>query len=412
MALGLTLSLFIGLALGLFGGGGSILAVPILTYVLGVPPKAAIAASLLIVGVTSAAALVTHVRGGLVVFRTGLLFGVAAMLGAYAGGSVTRFIPDSILLLGFGIMMLVTAAAMLRGKAVSRKPEAVSTAPLSNILLHGFGVGVTAGLVGAGGGFLIVPALVLLGGMPMRRAVATSLLVISMQSFAGFVGHLGHATIPWHIVLPVTALATVGSVAGGMLVKKVRPESLRSGFAWLVILVALFVVTHQLHELARRSPAYVAVFVTRWPWWLGGAAIAAVALALLFVENKQLGVSAGCGEVCRLPVSASARASWRPRFLVGIVFGGAIAALLGGRVPTLAMGSLDQLVHGIGPKLALLFGSGLLVGAGARLAGGCTSGHGIVGTALGARASWLATALFMLGGFATTRLVLFLHGGF
>jgi uncharacterized membrane protein YfcA len=385
--------------------------VPLLTYVLGVPTKAAIASSLLIVGVTSLAALVTHARNGLVVWGTGLPFGMAAMLGAYGGGTVTQFVPDSVLLLLFGAMMVSTAVAMLRGKAVSRTSDAPYDAPLSNIVLHGLGVGALAGLVGAGGGFLIVPALVLLGGMPMRKAVATSLLVISMQSFAGFVGQLGHTAVPWLLVLPMTILATLASVLAGLVAKKVRPESLRRGFAWLVMLVALFVVAHQARSAFGHASLYAIVFEQRWPWWIGGLAVAAVALGLLFVENKQLGVSAGCGELGRLPHGPEARSSWRPRFLGGIVLGGMVAALLGGHAPTLAMGSLDQLVHGTAPKLALLFGAGLLIGGGARLAGGCTSGHSIIGTALGARASWLATGLFMVAGFATTRLVLFLHGG-
>lgn len=410
MAIGLVLSVLIGLMLGLFGGGGSILAVPILTYVLGIPARSAIASSLLIVGITSGTALIAHVRNRLVMFRAGLPFGLSAMAGAYAGGRIARFVPDSTLLVGFGLMMSVTAIAMLRGRPLARQNEAES-GRMSTILLSGLGVGVIAGLLGTGGGFLIVPVLVLLSGMPMHKAVATSLLVISMQSFAGFFGHLEHASIPWRVVLPVTALATVGAVAGGVLARWVRPDSLRRGFASLVLLVSLFVIAHQLVELGRHSPAYVALFVTRWPWWAGGAAIAAVALAFLFVENKQLGVSTGCGELCRLPVSPAARASWRPRFLLGIVLGGAFAALLSSRAPTWAMGGLDRIVPGTLPKLGVLFTAGLLIGTGARLAGGCTSGHSIVGTALGARASWLATALFLVGGFATTGVLLLLNGG-
>lgn len=411
MAIGLVLSVFIGLALGLFGGGGSILAVPILTHVLGMQPRAAIAGSLLIVGAASTAALIPHLRCGRIAIRTGLLFGSAAMVGAYIGGRAARFVPDPVLLLGFGIMMVVTALAMLRQKKSSPGEAAPDEGRRSSILLHGFGVGTIAGLIGAGGGFLIVPALVLFGGMAMKRAVATSLMVIAMQSFAGFLGHLDHVAIPWEIVGPVTVLSAVGSIAGSTLVKAVRPESLRRGFAWLVLLVAILFLAGQLPEVARKSPAYLALFVMRWPWWVGGAAIAAVVLGLLFVENKQLGVSTGCGEVCRLPFHRAARASWRPRFLGGIVLGGALATVLAGGAPTFGMGGFDQLVHGSGLKLAVLFGSGLLIGAGARLAGGCTSGHGIVGTALGARSSWLATGLFMVGGFATTHLLLLMNGG-
>ncbi|HKO90678.1 MAG TPA: TSUP family transporter [Polyangiaceae bacterium] len=410
LALGLLLSVLIGLMLGLFGGGGSILAVPILTYALGVPAKAAIASSLLIVGITSGTALIAHVKDRLVMFRAGLPFGLSAMVGAYAGGRLARFVPDSALLVGFGLVMSVTAIAMLRGRSLTPKHDAGS-GPISTILLSGLGVGAIAGLLGAGGGFLIVPALVLLSGMPIRKAIATSLLVISMQSFAGFFGHLEHTSIPWGVVLPVTALAVVGGVIGGVLVKWVHPDSLRRAFAWLTLLVSVFVVGHQLVELGGHSPAYVVLFVQRWPWWVGGAAIAVVTLALLLVENKQLGVSTGCGELCRLPVSSAARASWRPRFLLGIVLGGLVAALLSGRRPTWGMGGLDQLVPDTLPRLGVLFAAGLLIGAGARLAGGCTSGHSIVGTALGARSSWLATALFLASGFATTGVLLFFEGG-
>jgi uncharacterized protein len=418
MILALALSLFIGLALGLFGGGGSILAVPVLTYVVGLDAKTAIASSLLIIAVTSATALTSHVRSGLLCWRTGVTFGGAGMLGAYAGGRVASFIPDTLLLVGFAAMMLITAAAMLRGKAVeSAAPEGESEPPRGlrrtyRILAHGLVVGAVTGMIGAGGGFLIVPALVLLGGMPMKRAVATSLLVIAMKSSAGFAGYLGHVVIPWAVVLPITAIAVAGSLLGGVLVKKAPQRLLRQGFAWLVILVALLMTAKAVPHALRDSAVYHALFVERWPWFVGAAAIALVVLGLAFVDNRLLGVSTGCSELCRLPTSAAARASWRPRLLLGIVLGGLVAALFAGRTPTLSMGALDAITSGSSAiKLGVLFGGGLLIGAGARLAGGCTSGHGIVGTALGARSSWIATALFMLAGFVTTHVVLALSGG-
>jgi len=413
MTLALALSLFIGLSLGLFGGGGSILSVPTLTYALGLEPKTAIAASLLVIAVTSAAALATHLRAGLVCWRTGTLFGGAGMIGAYAGGRLASFVPDGVLLGAFALMMLVTAVAMLRGKPPNRGEYVApqGAARLSRIMAHGLGVGAVTGMIGAGGGFLIVPVLVLLGGMPMRRAVATSLLVIAMKSSAGFAGYLGHVSVPWAVVLPITGVAAVSSMLGAMFAKKVPQELLRRGFAWLVLLVAAFVVARALPATVRASSFYQHVFVERWPWWIGAAAIAFVVLGLLITDNKQLGVSTGCAELCRVPTSREARASWRVRFLLGIVLGAALAALFAGRSPTLAMGSLDQIAVGsTALKMGVLFGGGLLVGMGARLAGGCTSGHGIVGTALGARSSWLATVLFMVGGFITTHLVLFLTG--
>lgn len=417
IALGLGLSLFIGVALGLLGGGGSILAVPILTYTLGMQAKVAIAASLLIIGVTSSVALVPHLLRGRVCFRTAFVFGGASMLGAYFGGRLAHHLPDTWLLLGFGVMMLVTGVAMLRGRGRSKRAvadaadaDAVTGARISRLLAHGLGVGMLTGLIGAGGGFLIVPALVLLARMPMRRAIATSLLIIALNSFAGFAGHSAHASLPWALIVPVTGVAAAGSVLGGMLAKRVRQDALRQAFAWLVMLVAVFVMAHQLPDIVHASSAYQQLFVARWPWWVGGIAIASVVVGLLLTENKQLGVSTGCSELCRLPLSAEARASWRPRFLLGIVLGGAVAGLLAGYRPSLAMGGLDQLLPSATARLGVLFGAGTLIGAGARLAGGCTSGHSIVGTALGARASWLATALFMLGGFAATHLMLRLHG--
>jgi uncharacterized membrane protein YedE/YeeE len=148
---------------------------------------------------------------------------------------------------------------------------------------------------------------------------------------------------------------------------------------------------------------YRALFVERWPFWVGGLAIGAVVLLLLWVDNKLLGVSTGFSELCAIGRDRAARSSWRLRLLVGIVLGGAVAGFLSGRRPSLSLGSFDTVI-GDHPlvKLPVLLGAGLLVGYGARTAGGCTSGHGIVGMALGARSSLIATSLFMVGGFVST----------
>lgn len=408
MILALGLALLMGVTLGLFGGGGSILTVPVLTYVVGVAPRTAFAASLLIVAFTSTVALLTRRRSGQVEWRTGWGFGLAAMLGAYTGGHLSRYLPEALLLFGFGALMLLTAVAMLRGRPRAKGASGLlpKGLPRMNIALYGLGVGLVSGLVGAGGGFLIVPALVLFGRMPIQKAISTSLLVIAMQSTAGFLGHVGEVAIPWLPVAAMALLASFGSTIGGRLQAHVRPETLQRGFAWMVMSTALVMLAHQTAALGRGADWYDALFVTRWPWWLGGLAIAAVVLGLLFVENKQLGVSTGFGEVCRLPIEESARRSWRPRFLLGIVLGGALAAVLSGHFPNLAMGTLDTLAQAPASKLALLFGSGLAIGVGSRLAGGCTSGHSIVGVALGSRASLLATALFMFAGLLTTQALL------
>jgi uncharacterized protein len=248
LVLVLALSLLIGVSLGLLGGGGSILTVPILVYVAGMPAKEAIAASLFVVGVTSLAGVVSHARGGRVQWRTGLLFGLAAMAGAFTGGLLGGHIPGDWLLIAFALMMVATSLAMLRGrkdKASSSHRRADGGLPLTRILIDGSVVGLVTGLVGAGGGFLVVPALVLLGGLPMSVAVGTSLIVIAMKSFAGLAGYLTSVTLDWPLVLGVTGAAVVGSVVGGRLAGRVPEEALRKGFAWFVLVMGGFVLVQQ-----------------------------------------------------------------------------------------------------------------------------------------------------------------------
>ena len=245
LALTLALSVVIGVALGLLGGGGSILTVPILLYVAGLEPKAAIATSLLVVGVTSAAGAVSHARAGRVQWRTGLLFGGAGMAGAYGGGRAAEFIPGTWLLVAFGLMMAVTAVAMLRGRQTSERQPPKEMA-VGRILIDGVIVGAVTGLVGAGGGFLVVPALVLLGGVPMATAVGTSLIVIAMKSGAGLLGYLSSTTIDWPLALGVTAAAVVGSVLGGQMAGRISQDNLRRAFAWFVAVMAVVVLGQQM----------------------------------------------------------------------------------------------------------------------------------------------------------------------
>jgi uncharacterized membrane protein YfcA len=244
MAVVLVLSVGVGVALGMLGGGGSILTVPLLVYVAGLDAKEAIATSLFVVGVTSAVGAFSHARAGRVRWRTGLLFGAAGMAGAYAGGRVAEYLPGSLLLVAFGLMMLATAVAMLRGR---RAPEGTvhTELPLLHVGLHGVVVGVVTGLVGAGGGFLVVPALVLLGGLPMGAAVGTSLVVIAMKSAAGLAGYLHSVQIDWGLALAVTAAAVLGSVLGGRLVGRVDPDVLRRAFGWFVVVMGVFVLGTQ-----------------------------------------------------------------------------------------------------------------------------------------------------------------------
>jgi hypothetical protein len=249
MVFALALSLLIGVALGLLGGGGSILTLPILTYVVGMSPKAAIAASLFVVATTSAVGAVAHARAGRVQWRTGVLFGAAGMVGAFGGGRLAAYLPARVLMVMFALMMVATAAAMLRGRrapSAATTPAATPALPVGKVVLEGIVVGVVTGIVGAGGGFLVVPALVLLGGLPMEIAVGTSLVVIAMKSFAGLAGHLGHVQIEWGTTLLVTAAAVLGSFGGGALASRIPPAALRKGFGVFVLVMAAFVLGKEL----------------------------------------------------------------------------------------------------------------------------------------------------------------------
>src|SRR3990172_1584828 len=224
-ALGLLLSLGIGVSLGFFGGGGAILTVPLLVYVFGLPPKQAIASSLLVVASASGFAALQHGRAGNLRPRVALFFGAAGMAGAYLGARVAAFVAGEVLLLLFAALMGLTALAMWRGRSASAASAAREVSP-GRLVLQGLAVGSFTGLVGAGGGFLIVPALVLWAGLPMPAAVGTSLLVIVMNSLAGFAGYGAHVQIDPALVPAGAACAIAGSFAGSRLTRLVHPSSL------------------------------------------------------------------------------------------------------------------------------------------------------------------------------------------
>ncbi len=239
-----TLCLVAGAALGLLGGGGSILAVPVLVFAGGLEPRSAIATSLLVVGVSSAVAAGAHGARGRVDVRAGLTLGLASMLGAYAGGRVGQLVPSTVLLAAFTAVMAVTALAMMRRRA---EPTAgLPPASWIRTAAVGLAVGALTGLVGAGGGFIIVPALVLLCGLPMRRAIGTSLLVISLNSVAGFAGAASSTPIDLTLAAAATAAATLGSLAGVLASARVPVGMLRVGFAWLVLAISFFMILQQL----------------------------------------------------------------------------------------------------------------------------------------------------------------------
>ncbi|MGE0403541.1 MAG: sulfite exporter TauE/SafE family protein [Kofleriaceae bacterium] len=277
---GLALSILIGLSLGLLGGGGSILTVPVIHYVMGVETHSAIAASLVVVGTTSLAALIPHARARRVQWRTGAIFGASAMLGAYLAGRVAAYIPAAILMAGFGVMMFVTAVAMLRKKASPASGAPRQRASLALILVEGLVVGAVTGLVGAGGGFLVVPALVLLGGLPIAEAIGTSLLVIALKSFAAFAGSAGNVTIDLKIIVSVAVMAVLGSILGGWTAGKIPAARLQGLFGWFIVVMAVFVLGQEVP----RALGYHVDLAVHWPW-IFGPVVATIALAI-FVSTR------------------------------------------------------------------------------------------------------------------------------
>lgn len=239
--IGLVLSAGIGLSLGLIGGGGSILTVPILVYLLSVDPHEAVTMSLAVVGATSILGSYLHWRNDNVDLSIGLLFGVAGIVGALIGSPLTKMVSAETLLLNFGVLMFVVAVSMIwrRNHGISEK---FHKAHPTQGVLAGLGVGVLTGFLGVGGGFLIVPALVFFGGLSMKKAIGTSLFVIFLNCIAGLLGHLSQASFDWQITVEVMALAVGGAVGGTMLSRRIAADRLQSIFAVLVLGVAAFLM--------------------------------------------------------------------------------------------------------------------------------------------------------------------------
>jgi uncharacterized membrane protein YfcA len=246
--LGLLLAAIVGVSLGMLGGGGSILTVPIFVYVLDFGTKEAIAMSLAVVGVTSVFGAVGHWRAGNVNLRIALIFGAVAMVGTFLGARLAVYVSGTVQLLLFAVVMLLAAVFMFRNRgAVELVPvpgshDTGGGLPLAHIVLEGLVVGVVTGLVGVGGGFLVVPALVLLGGIPMKQAVGTSLVVIAMKSASGFAGYLDQVEIDWSVLAVFTSVAVAGILAGSILVRYVSQEGLRRSFALFLVIMGVFIL--------------------------------------------------------------------------------------------------------------------------------------------------------------------------
>ncbi len=237
--IGLILSAGIGLSLGLIGGGGSILTVPILVYFLGVEAHEAVVMSLAVVGVTSFFGSYLHYKRGNLNFSSGVLLGGSGIFGAFLGSPLTHLIAPKALMLIFAALMFVVATSML-WRRKNAENETIHETNLTKAILAGFGVGVLTGFLGVGGGFLIVPALVFFGGLPMKKAIGTSLFVIALNCVAGLLGHLSYGMFDLKMTLLVTILAVSGAIAGTILSHRFPVSNLQKSFAFLVLAVASF----------------------------------------------------------------------------------------------------------------------------------------------------------------------------
>jgi uncharacterized protein len=256
-------ALIIGVVLGLIGGGGSILTVPVLVYLLSLNPVTATAYSLFVVGSSALVGAVSNMKKGLVDFRTAIVFAIPAFIAVYltrlyivpaipqelfsvAGFMVTKNIG---IMLFFAIIMVLAAVSMIRDngkKKNAQEAEKVSyNYPL--IIVEGVVVGALTGIVGAGGGFLIIPALVLLAKLPMKKAVATSLLIIAIKSLIGFIGDVQNMQIDWVFLLTFTGISVVGMFVGIYLNKFIDGKKLKKAFGWFVLAMGIYIILKEIY---------------------------------------------------------------------------------------------------------------------------------------------------------------------
>jgi uncharacterized membrane protein YfcA len=252
-AFGALLALVVGLVLGLLGGGGSILAVPTFLYVFHIEPKPAIAMSLVVVGMSALVGFVTHWRQGTVNVRIAAIFGGLAMVGAFAGARFARFVPASVQLGLFAVFAFTAAILMLRdsvrtpsGATDVRSDERGHFTPLLGV--QAVAVGVLTSLIGAGGGFVIVPALVLVADVPVKEAIGSSLLIIAMNATSGVVGYLGQVVFDWSLVAWFTSIAAVGAVVGTRLMRRVPAARIKQAFAIMILVLGTYLVIRRLTQ--------------------------------------------------------------------------------------------------------------------------------------------------------------------
>jgi uncharacterized membrane protein YfcA len=262
--IGFAAAILIGISLGLIGGGGSILTVPVLVYILAVDPVLATAYSLFVVGSTSLVGSITYMQKKLVHYKTALVFAIPSFIAVFLTRKfLVPALPDPLfsvtsieitknvgIMVFFAIIMLAASFSMIAGKKCKDCDE---NEPVKfnfpMIALEGSIVGVITGIVGAGGGFLIIPALVILARLPMKMAVGTSLLIIAAKSLIGFLGDVSTQTIDWNMLLIFTGLSIVGIFIGSALSKKINEKILKTGFGWFVLVMGIYIITKELMSI-------------------------------------------------------------------------------------------------------------------------------------------------------------------
>lgn len=253
-------ALVVGLVLGLIGGGGSILTVPILVYLIGLNPVTATAYSLFVVGTTSLFGAFQNYRNKMVDLRTAIVFSIPAFIAVYLTRRyLVPAIPDSLftifdfeitknifIMIFFAIIMLLASISMIKTKKKGNSIEQEIEYNIPLIIVEGVIVGVLTGIVGAGGGFLIIPALVLLAKLPMKLAVGTSLVIISAKSLIGFLGDVQNLAIDWTFLIIFTLLSIIGILIGVYSTKFISGEKLKKGFGWFTLLMAVYIIYKEL----------------------------------------------------------------------------------------------------------------------------------------------------------------------
>lgn len=262
--IGYLAAILIGVSLGLIGGGGSILTVPVLVYILHVDPVLATAYSLFVVGATSLVGAGNYMRRGLVDYKTAVVFAIPSFIAVFLTRKfLVPWLPDPLFSVGdvevtknigimvfFALIMLAASYSMIKEKKETKDDEnneVKFNIPL--IAVEGSVVGLITGIVGAGGGFLIIPALVLLARLPMKLAVGTSLLIIAAKSLIGFLGDLSTQTIDWKMLLIFSGLSIVGIFIGSALSTKINDKVLKKGFGWFVLVMGIYIISKELMSL-------------------------------------------------------------------------------------------------------------------------------------------------------------------